>query len=88
MMKGENDEYLRWPFSGRIQLTMLNRWKNPTGIKSTINMGRSCGIECRQRVKNGMFNEGYGIHKFVNQPTVNKFLWNDTMILRVNIQVD
>ena len=88
MMKGENDDYLRWPFSGRIQLTMLNRWKNPTGIKSTINMGRSCGIECRQRVKNGMFNEGYGIHKFVNQPTVNKFLWNDTMILRVNIQVD
>ena len=88
IMKGENDDFLRWPFSGRIDLCLLTQYGGPSVVKHTIAMGRSCDVNLRQRVRDGIFNEGYGTNTFVNHPTADKFLCNGTMKLRVNIRVD
>ena len=89
LMKGENDHRLRWPFSGKVDISLLTKLNVPApATKQSINFNRNTSLDCRTRITDGIFGESWGIHKFANQPTIEKFVLNGALKLRINIQVD
>ena len=89
LMKGENDHRLRWPFSGKVDISLLTKFNVPApATKQSINFNRNTSLNCRKRVTDGIFGGSWGIHKFAYQPTIEKFVLNGALKLRINIQVD
>ena len=50
LMRGENDDHLKWPFKGTITITLLNQLKDNGHLTKTLHLGNSA--EHRDTVKN------------------------------------
>ena len=85
LLESENDEYLQWPFSGKINLCLLSKLGQPTLLKKTILMDRSCDVRFRQMATSAVSVGEYGLDMFLEQRIVASHLCNDSMLLRVNI---
>lgn len=61
MIKGENDDKLHWPFSGKLTIKIPNKLKNTHHQVKTIAFDRTTDSNCeaRKRIVNGYFAEDY-----------------------------
>ncbi len=98
LMKGENDDYLTWPFTGTVTFELLNQLKDRGHHKGTFTFPQN--HPASQRVVDDEIAEvGFGIDQFIGNTETelglveyllsanSEFLRNDTLIFRVSVQV-
>ncbi len=90
-MKGDNDDSLSWPFTGRVTVELLNQLEDKNHYRKTLPF--TADNECSQRVVDGERGEGYGYPKFIShtdlahKPLTNtQYLKDDTLIFRVSAE--
>ena len=88
LMKGDNDDSLRWPFTGTVTLEMLNQIEDKNHQKATITF--SADNEASKRVLEGREElwRGYDFHlDLTYQSDKNcQYLKQDTIVFRVSVQ--
>ena len=92
LMKGDNDDYLSWPFTGAVSIELLNQLEDKNHHKKTITF--LADDEASQRVVNGERGIGWGLHWFIShtdlyhQPAINRrYLMDNSLTFRVTVQV-
>jgi len=93
MVRGENDDYLKWPFSGSITVVVLNQKKNSFHKLYKIVLNHRVEPVYRQQVRNGFVSSSsYGFQQFIAHkflyppplfPTDYEYLKNDCLLIRV-----
>ena len=93
LMKGENDDNLKWPFRGTITVTLLNQLQPNNHHSNDITFKKSTS-EFSSRVKEGR-SDGWGNYKFTPYTNLshNKgknivYLQNDCLYFSVDIKTD
>ena len=96
LMKGENDDLLRWPFRGTITIRMINWRSNTSHCEHDIPFVRDTPREIAGRVtKQDIAESGLGVPKFLpliklNPSETVEYLHNDTLqfcVVKVRIDV-
>ena len=93
LMQGENDDHLKWPYTGTIEITLLNQLEDSEHFTKSFHMGTSA--EHANSVKRPASNEvrnhnGWGFSNFmplseVEAPTPHKqYLMNDTLYFKIS----
>ena len=92
LMKGENDQYLQWPFKGDISIQMLN-WREDNQHKEMIiPFNDNADIKYRSKVIEGERGEAWGKQEFIRiadlqyDPKKNSaYLQDDTLCIKIPI---
>ena len=93
LMKGDNDDSLSWPFTGRVTLELLNQLEDRNHHKVTIPF--PADSKSSQRVvEHERASLGYGRPKFISHADLDynacentQYLKDDTLVFRVSVQV-
>ena len=64
LMKGENDDYLTWPFTGNVKIELLNQLEDNHHHNLTANF--PADNTASNRVVDGERGTGWGWHKFIS----------------------
>ena len=93
LMRGDNDDNLKWPFKGTIKVSLLNQLKDRQHhTKEVWSPGPDVHEECRRCVTEGeRGKDGWGIRQFIShQDLIYKvgqncqYLKNDTLFFRLD----
>ena len=90
LMKGENDDSLRWPFKGDITIRLLNWKENKQHVEKIIYFNESDDIKHRSRVIKGERAPGLGCHLIshdnlqFHQENNRVYLRNDTLCIEIH----
>ena len=90
LMKGENDQYLQWPFKGDITIRLLNWKEDKQHVEKIIQFNESIDIECRSRVIEGERAPGWGLdlishdNLHLDQENNRAYLRNDTLCIEIH----
>ena len=90
LMKGENDQYLQWPFKADITIRLLNWKEDKQHVEKIFYFNESIDIECRSRVIEGERAPGWGCHLISHKnlhfdPENNRaHLRNDTLCIEIH----
>ena len=92
LMKGDNDDSLTWPFTGKVSFELLNQLEDKNHVLVTAKFKKS--EEVNKRVMKDELGKGGGISRFVSHETLDyqsdkncQYLKDDTLIFRVSVQV-
>ena len=97
LMKGDNDDYLAWPFVGTVTFELLNQLKDRGHHKGTFTFPQNHRASHRV-VEDEIASVGFGIDQFIGNTETelglleyvlspnSQFLRNETLIFRVSIQ--
>ena len=66
LMRGEWDNYLKWPFRGYITIQLLNQIKDKGHLEKTLDFNDGIPDEVAGRVTSGEIAEGYGWPEFIS----------------------
>ena len=64
-MKGENDNYLPWPFTGTVTVELLNQLEDKNHHSMTMKFTSDIDIASQQVVDKERSNLGLGWHKYI-----------------------
>lgn len=85
-MKTENDDYLEWPFNGRISFSMINQYDPDLTQRDTM-MSNSNLIAFRKpSAEICVRGFGYTEYAVVSDVIRNGFVKDDVLIVRVHIK--
>ena len=94
LIKGENDDNLKWPFRGIITVTLLNQIQPDNHCLCKIIYDESTSEVTSGRVKEGRA-QGTGYHKFIHHTDISHtaqqniiFLRNDCLYFSVDTKTD
>ena len=92
LMKGGNDNHLKWPFSLTMQITLLNQASNSSHISERIDFADAKESSRSQVVQGLMAKSGKGKNRLVSIPSLVEdptqdvqFLRNDSLYFRVSM---
>ena len=90
LMKGENDDNLKWPFRGTITVTLLNQLQPNNHRLGTISLANEISAISTIRVMKGR-STGFGIHKLIshndlkyNEVKDSFYLKGDSLYFRID----
>ncbi|XP_067118252.1 LOW QUALITY PROTEIN: TNF receptor-associated factor 6-like [Centruroides vittatus] len=89
LMKGENDDFLPWPFSGKVDLSILDQKSNASGefhkLKSVCSDPK---LDALQRPITEFNSKGFGCKEFIEVSILHtqSYLKNDALIIRAKIR--
>ena len=93
LMAGEYDDYLTWPFTGRVTIKILNQLEDKNHHKKTTTVTFPADDDVSQRVVERERGAGWGYFKFIShadlahKPLTNtQYLKDDTLIIRVSAE--
>ena len=92
LMKGINDETLKWPFTAEISIHLLNWRQNKGHVKDIIPYNDNTPLECRSRVVKGERTpDGFGHFDFIshdelgyNTKSNTEYLSSNTLCFVIN----
>ena len=92
LMRGENDDHLRWPFRGEVTFSVLNQISDDRHCTDTVKFDRVESAEVNSRVIEGERNEhGRGFPEFLSHKRLKQsksdivqYLVDDTVYVRVS----
>lgn len=89
-MQSENDDFLDWPFTGRITLSVLDCDTSLPKNHITETMVTKPGLQAFKRPDVARNPKGFGFTEFVPlakilQPSIGTFLKNDTLCIRATV---
>ena len=94
LMKGENDDNLKWPFRGTITVTLLNQLQSNNHHSKTIKYNENASEAFSGRVKEGR-SGGWGKNEFIRHTNLSHnteknivYLQNDCLYLSVDIKTN
>ena len=89
LMKGDNDDYLTWPFTGTVTIELLNQLEDKNHYKVSIKFPAEVG----QRVVDSERGSGWGYDTFLSYADLNyqlhkncQYLKNDSLVFRVSAE--
>ena len=83
MMKGDFDDWLKWPFRGNITVELLSQEDGDPFVK-VIPFGNASADTCNRVVESEMVKGGWGFSRFLpNTKLSPKYLKNDRIKLRI-----
>ncbi len=90
LMRGENDDHLKWPFRGDITVHLVNHRSQCGYIEYTVNLNEHTPDIYSSRVIGKTYNSGWGFFQFIahsdlpyNSAQNTEYLWNDCLTFRV-----
>ena len=90
LMKGENDQYLQWPFKGDISIQMLNWREDNQHEEAIISFNDNADIKSRSKVIEGERGVALGYSEFIRiadleyDPKKNcAYLQDDTLCIKI-----
>ena len=92
LMKGENDDNLKWPFRGTITVTLLNQLQPNNHHLHNIHFVEEIAGDCANRVMEGR-GAGWGTHTLISHNDLKykeeKYLKGDAFYFRIdNVEVE
>ncbi len=89
LMKGDNDNFLSWPFTGTVTIELLNQLEDKNHYKEILTL--PADSEGSQRVADGERGQrGYGYHKFISHADLDynadkntQYLKDDTLVFSI-----
>ena len=92
LMKGDNDDFLSWPFTGTVTVELLNQLEDKNHhMKATTFPAVSVAS---QRVVDGEIGRGFGQQRLISHADLDynadkntQYLKDDTLVFRVSVQV-
>ena len=90
LMKGENDDSLKWPFKGDISIRLLNWKEDKQHVENIIYFNESIDIVYQSRVIEGERAPGWGCHLIshdnlqLDQENNRAYLRNDTLCIEIH----
>ena len=92
LMKGDNDDSLTWPFTGKVKFELLNQLEDKNHYERTIEFPAE--HMASQRVMDSKRGTGYGWPQFIppndldyNADTNCQYLKKDCLVFRVSVKV-
>ncbi|XP_076035019.1 TNF receptor-associated factor 6-like [Oratosquilla oratoria] len=87
MMQSENDDFLKWPFQGYIELTILDVGESESKKHITERMTTRPGLQAFRRTHSFRNQKGFGYTEFVlleriMNPTESAYVKHDTLFIR------
>ena len=93
LMKGDNDDSLSWPFTGKVTFELLNQLEDKNHHQETT-LFRADSKSSQRVVERERASLGYGRPKFISHADLDyksdkntKYLKDDTLMFRVSVQV-
>ena len=87
LMKGENDDNLKWPFRGTITVTLLNQLQPNNHHLHNIHFVEEIAGDCANRVMEGR-GAGWGTHTLISHNDLKykeeKYLKGDAFYFRID----
>lgn len=86
MMKGEYDDFLKWPFTGTMSLSILDQTEgNENGKHISETMTAKSDLLCFQKPTEARTEKGYGYVDFTRIETIckPKYVKNDTLLVQL-----
>jgi hypothetical protein len=90
LMRGDNDDHLAWPFTGTVEVELLNQLKDDWHHSVSIELGKS-DRACK-RVEDDTAARGYGHTKYIIQSQLNyqdvfncHYLKDDCLYFRMSV---
>ena len=92
-MRGDNDDNLKWPFKGTIEVSLLNQLEDGQHYtRQPWSHDSDVPERCRVRVTEGLRSHcAQGLHKFISHQDLNyqadkncRYLMDDTLFFRVD----
>jgi hypothetical protein len=84
IVKGEHDSELKWPFTGRVTMTLLNQLENKNHRTTTVFLNA---------IKNTRVGDGRGCHEFIRHSALaydpvrnTQFLKDDTLHFTMSVE--
>ena len=94
LMKGDNDDYLTWPFTGSVTVELLNQLEDKNHHKHTIGPFPADKVASKRVVEGERGTNGLGTSQFIphneldyNSDNNCQYLKDNTLIFRVSVQV-
>ncbi|XP_043212115.1 TNF receptor-associated factor 6-like [Amphibalanus amphitrite] len=88
MRRGENDDILEWPFSGRFIVSLIDQSDNSLRHNFTEVMLTKPGLEAFERPRDDRNIKGWGFQQFMQLSRVRShYLRRDTVIIKCVVQV-
>ena len=92
LMRGENDDHLRWPYKGIITITLLNQLNDSEHCTKVMRLGNSVehADAIKQPESDEIRNEGRGYSEFISLSEVEsctahkQYLMNDTLYFKIS----
>ncbi len=91
LMKGDHDDTLTWPFTGRVIVELLNQLEDKNHPKRTITF--LADNDTSERVVDDERGIGWGFQKFISHAALNynastntQYLKDDTLVFRVSAE--
>ncbi len=91
LMKGDNDDSLSWPFTGRVTIELLNQLEDDNHLKVTLTYLAVSGVS--QRVVDDDIGGGWGRPKFISHTDLDynaskntQYLKDNALIFRVSAE--
>lgn len=87
MRRGDNDDILQWPFTGRFSITMIDQCEGNVRRDFTEVMSTRPGLEAFERPHDDRNIKGWGFAQFVPLVRVrSQFVRRDTLLLQCTVQ--
>ena len=90
LMKGDNDDYLTWPFTGTVTFELLNQLEDKNHHKETVTFPTD-DVASQRVVDSERAPEGWGFPKFISHTDLDskkcQYLKDTALIFRVSAQV-
>ena len=91
LMKGDNDDYLTWPFTGTVKVELLNQLEDKNHHTYTLG---PFSADFSKRVVECERGRGWGKPRFIRHTELDynpdkncQYLKDDTLIFRISVQV-
>ena len=93
LMRGENDDHLRWPYEGIITISLLNQLSDSEHHTIRLHLGNSTEHADAVKQPIGIRNMARGYSEFISLSKVENFtahrqyLMNDTLYFKISVNV-
>ena len=92
LLRGDNDDTLKWPFKGTIKVSLLNQLEDGQHCAKQLWLPEDVLPACSGRVTDGeRANKGYGLSQFISRQDLNycsdkncQYLKDNTLFFRVD----
>ena len=81
LLDGEYDDRLKWPFIGKVTITLLNQLKDKNHLTEVWNLDAICNIRADNWGKNLIK------HSELTQSANTQYLKDDTLYFRLSVEV-
>jgi TNF receptor-associated factor 4 len=95
IMKGDNDDYLPWPFTGKVTIKLLNQLEDKNHLSRSMKFTSDIDIVSQRVVHEERSSTGWGISKYISHSDLGhntskncQYLKDDRLHFKISVDAE